>query len=123
MIRRLQQSCGDVSRTSFSLLFLVRYDFTTNLDSWGRFGLTGHAEDYVALAGREQGNRLLMKGTSSVFLGFRLNPRGECILLTRFHKSQEPGGTSRSANSKPFHRQGCCCVHVWGGSSPSLHSV
>lgn len=109
MIRDLQQSCGDVSHTLVSLLFLVRNDFTTNLDSWGRFGLTGHAEDDLVLAGRKQGDRLLMIGASSVLLGVHLNPRGESILLTRCHMSQEPGARQEVPT---VQRQGCCCVHV-----------
>jgi hypothetical protein len=65
-IKGPQQSCSDVFRTSLSLLFLVRYNFTTNLGSWDRFGLTGHAEDDAALAGRTQGDRLLMKSAAIV---------------------------------------------------------
>jgi len=89
-IKAPRQYCGDVFRTSL-FLFLVQYNFTTNLGSWGRFGLTGHAEDDAALAGRKQGDRLLVKGDDIVLLGFRLNPRDDSILLTRSHSSQEPG--------------------------------
>jgi hypothetical protein len=55
----------------------------------------------AALAGRKQGDRLLMKGAASVLLGFRLNPSDGSILFMWFHSSQETGARQEVQTVSP----------------------